>query len=217
MAVLLYGLDLSHHVVKAKRILGYKGIRYQFQYAPYHDRQDLLAVSGQDYVPYLLWEDHGVKWHDIPDFLEQKVPTPTIYPKGTRNLARMLESWSHEVVEEMVWRVVAPDARKTFADPREAWVFEELQMRKRGDLDEMALAKPKHLKAMIATLKPADDRLAESSYLLGEEPSLADFALYGATNPLPYTGNPVPRELPNLAAWRSRVEKVAPLLETKSS
>ena len=211
MTVLLYGLDLSHYVVKVKRVLAYKGIPFQFEYAPYHDRQDLLAVSGQDYVPYLLWEDQGVTWSEIPDFLEKKVPTPTIYPKGQRHVARMLDSWAHDVVEEMVWRVVAPDARKTFKDPKEAWVFEELQMRKRGDLDEMMLFKQKHTKAMIATLKPAEERLAESAFLLGDEPSLADFALYGATNPLPYTGNPIPRELPHIKAWRERVEKIAPV------
>lgn len=201
MAVLLYGLDLSHYVVKAKRILAYKRVAYEYEYAPYHDRQDLLAVSGQDYVPYLLWEDEGVRWMDIPDFLERKAPTPTLYPDGSRNLARIVEHWAHEVVEEMAWRVVAPDARKTFKEPREAWVFEELQMRKRGDLDEMALQKPKHLKALAATLQPVEGRLAESPYVLGAQPSLADFALYGALHCLPYTGNEIPRDLPHVRKW----------------
>lgn len=205
MAVLLYGFDLSHYVVKAKRILAYKGVDFEYEYAPYHDRQDLLAVSGQDYVPYLLWEDEGVAWADIPDFLERKVPAPTLYPEGSRNVARIVESWAHEVVEEMAWRVVAPDARKTFKDPREAWVFEEIQIRKRGDLDEMALQKPKHLKALVATLRPVEDRLAEAPYVLGQEPSLADFALYGALHSLPYTGNEVPRDLPHVRKWFTTV------------
>lgn len=201
MAVLLYGMDLSHYVVKVKRILAYKGIPYEYEYAPYHDRQDLLAVSGQDYVPYLLWEDAGVTWTKIPDFLEEKRPTPTIYPGGSRNLARILDAWAHDVVEEMAWRVVAPDARKTFKDPREAWVFEEMQIRKRGDLDEMALQKPKHLKALVSTLGPVEDRLTESPYLLGAQPSLADFALYGALHCIPFTGNELPRETPHVRKW----------------
>jgi glutathione S-transferase len=205
MAVLLYGLDLSHYVVKVKRILAYKGIPFEYEYAPYHDRQDLLAVSGQDYVPYLLWEDKGVAWYDIPDFLEEKKPEPTIYPGGERHIARILESWAHEVVEEMAWRIAAPGARKTFADPREAWVFEELQMRKRGDLDELAAQKPKHEKALVATLRAAEDRFAESKYLLGAEPSVADFALYGALHTLPYTGNEIPKALPHTRAWFDRV------------
>jgi len=208
MAALLYGMDLSHYVIKVKRILAYKGIPYQFEYAPYHDRQDLLAVSGQDYVPYLLWEDKGVTWAEIPDVLEQKKPTPTIYPGGQRNLVKIVDSWAHDVVEEMAWRVAAPGARKTFKDPREAWVFEELQMRKRGDLDELAAQKPKHERALVATLKDAEARFGEAPYLFGPDPSLADFALYGALHCLPYSGNEIPRALPNTRAWFERVAKI---------
>lgn len=208
MTVLLYGMDLSHYVVKVKKILDHKGIAYEYEYAPYHDRQDLLAVSGQDYVPYLLWEDKGVAWYDIPDFLEQKKATPTIYPGGQRNVARILEQWAHGEVEEMAWRIAAPGARKTFKDPREAWVFEEMQMRKRGDLDDLAAQKPKHEKALVGTLKATEDRLGESPYLLGREPSVADFALYGALHCLPYSGNEIPRALPKTNEWFARVAKL---------
>lgn len=208
MTVLLYGMDLSHYVVKVKRILAYKGIPYEYEYAPYHDRQDLLAVSGQDYVPYLLWEDKGVAWYDIPDFLEEKKPEPTIYPWKQTQLNKIMESWAHEVVEEMAWRIAAPGARKTFQDPREAWVFEEMQIRKRGDLDELAAQKPKHEKALVSTLKAVEARFAETPYLWGNEPSLADFALYGALHCLPYSGNEIPRALPKTNEWFARVGKL---------
>lgn len=211
MAVLLYDLPISHYCVKAKALLGYKGVAYEREDAPYHDRQDLLAVSGQDYVPYLLWEDKGVAWYDIPDFLEGKVPTPSLYPKGQRNLARILESWAHDVVEEAVWKCVVADAPQTFQDPRERWVFVEVQERKRGPLEVMAMRKPEFLNGLVATLRPAEDRLAESPYLLGDEPSLADFALFGAVWPLPYTGNAFPAQAPNVRAWFERVAKVANL------
>lgn len=205
MTLLLYDLPLSHYCVKVKRILAHKGIDHETELAPYHDRQDLLAVSGQDYVPYLLWEDEGVTWPDIPDFLEAKVPTPTIYPDGQRALARILESWAHDVVEEAVWKCVVRDAVKTFEDPRERWVFEEMQTRTRGPLDAYALRKPEFLKALVRTLTPAEERLHEAPHLLGESPSLADFALYGALWPLPYTGNNIPRELPHLRTWFEKV------------
>lgn len=208
MAVLLYGLDLSHYVMKVKRILAYKGIEYEYEHAPYHDRQDLLAVSGQDYVPYILWEDKGVLWPDIPDFLEARKPSPTIYPSGQRNLARVIESWAHDVVEEVVWRYVCSDAPATFDDPRERWVFVELQERKRGPLQLMAQRKPEFLKGIVSTLRPVEDLLGESPYLMGEAPSLADFALYGALHPIPYTRNPFPKELPRVEAWFQRVGKL---------
>lgn len=208
MAVLLYGLDLSHHVVKVKRILEYKGIPYEYEYAPYHDRQDLLAVSGQDYVPYLLWEDQGVAWHQIPDFLEKQKPTPTIYPGGERGLAKILEGWAHDVVEEAAWKVALNDAIKTFKDPREAWVFEEMQARKRGPLEVMAMRKPEFQKGLSAALADVELRLGEAPFLLGAQPSVADFALYGALHVLPYTGNELPRDRPHVKAWFERVRKL---------
>ena len=211
MAVLLYDLPISHYCVKAKAILGYKGVPFETERAPYNDRQDLLAVSGQDYVPYLLWEDQGVAWYDIPDFVEKKAPSPTLYPDGSRTLARILDHWAHEVVEEAVWKVVVPDAEKTFEDPRERWVFVEMQERKRGSLDVMLLRRPEFVKGLVATLRPAEERLAESPFLLGAKPSLADFALYGAVHPLPFTGNAIPKELPHVQAWFERVKAAARL------
>lgn len=208
MAVLLYDLPISHYCVKAKRILEYKGIPFETEYAPYHDRQDLLAVSGQDYVPYLLLEDKGYLWHEIPDALEKAKPTPTIFPKGQAGLARILDRWAHDVVEEAAWKVVCADAEKTFQDPRERWVFVELQERKRGPLELMAARKPELVKGLVSTLRPAEERLGEAPYLLGEAPSLADFALYGAVTPLPYTGNEIPKELPKVREWYARVGKL---------
>jgi glutathione S-transferase len=208
MAVLLYDLPLSHYCVKVRRILDYKRIPYETEYAPYHDRQDLLAVSGQDYVPYLLWEDKGVVWHDIPDFLEAKQPTPTLYPDGQRGLAKILEGWAHEVVEEAAWKVVLNDAVKTFQDPREAWVFEEMQSRKRGPLEVMAMRKPEFVKGLSAALEPVEARFAEAPFLLGAQPSVADFALYGALHVLPYTGNEIPRDRPEVRAWFDRVKRL---------
>lgn len=208
MTALLYGLDLSHYVVKTKRILAYKGIPYEFEYAAYHNRQDLLAVSGQDYVPYLLHEDKGVAWYDIPDWAEKTKPSPTLYPGGQRNLARILESWAHDVVEEAAWKYVISDAPATFKDPAERWVFVELQERKRGPLELMAARKAEFLKGLIGTLEAAEAKLGESTYLLGNEPSLADFALYGALHVVPFTGNKFPKELPHIDAWFNRVGKL---------
>jgi glutathione S-transferase len=113
------------------------------------------------------------------------------------------------VVEEASWKCIVFDAVKTFDDPRERWVFEEMQMRKRGPLEVLALQKQTFLKALVSTLAPAEDRLGETPYLLGAEPSLADFALYGALHPLPFTGNALPKETPHVREWFGRVQKLA--------
>jgi glutathione S-transferase len=52
-----------------------------------------------------------------------------------------------------------------------------------------------------------DEMLIEHRFLLGEKPSLADFAVYGAIIPLSYSGNRISEEFKSLAAWHQTVEK----------
>src|SRR5439155_18630946 len=66
---LLYSMDISHYCVSAERMLAFKGVEFDKRYAPYHDRQEVIKATGQDYVPTLIWEAKPVMWYDIPDFL----------------------------------------------------------------------------------------------------------------------------------------------------
>src|SRR5881398_580793 len=97
---LLYSMDISHYCVAADRTLAFKGVEFDTRYAPYHDRQEVLKATGQDYVPTLIWEGKPIMWYDIPDFLEKARPKPTLYPWGQRGLAVTLEHWGHQVLEE---------------------------------------------------------------------------------------------------------------------
>lgn len=210
MTAVLFDLPISHYCVKVKKILDYKGIPYRTVDAPYHDRRELLRVSGQDYVPYLTDDGKGIVWADIPDHLEAKQPTPTLYPNGEKGKAKLLESWAHDVVEERVWRYVVTDARKWFErrSEVEAWVFEEMQVRARGPWHVLELRKGEFLEGMKGTLALAQEGLDGKPYYGGDAPSLADFAIYGAISPLYTVGRSIPEELPALRAWWGRMEKV---------
>src|SRR4030067_1744864 len=100
----LYSMPISHWCVSAGRILAFKGIAFDTEYVPYHDKTGLIAATGQDYVPTLVWDGKPVMWHEIPDFLERKRPKPTLYPEGQRGLAVVIEQWAHAGTEEKVWR-----------------------------------------------------------------------------------------------------------------
>src|SRR3972149_2376615 len=128
----LYSMPISHWCVSADRMLAFKGVAFDTKYVPYHDKRELIAATGQDYVPTLVWDGKPVMWHDIPDFLEKERPTPTLYPDGQRGLAVVLEQWAHAVVEEKVWRYVVTKVPPVLRDDRERWVFEEMQVRARG-------------------------------------------------------------------------------------
>lgn len=104
----------SHWCVKAKKILEYKKIKYEDRTVGYHDKRELIKATGQDYVPALVSDGQIITYADVPDFLEKLQPNPTIYPNGTRPLAKALENWAHYRLEEVLWRYVVSDFPKTF-------------------------------------------------------------------------------------------------------
>ncbi|MCA1812478.1 MAG: glutathione S-transferase family protein [Halobacteriales archaeon] len=206
--VTLYQERYSHHCVKAAKLLDFKGIDHEVREVGYHDKRELLKASQQDYVPWLQWGDEGVAWDKLVDFVEAKVPKPSAYPPGLEGPARILEQWSHDVLEERVWRYVRPEVGVTFSDPIERWVFEEIQHWKRGPVEESKAKQPQFLADMTQHLARLETCLDGRDFLLADAPCVADFAAFGAIFPLTYVGQDIPREFAKLRSWNQRLAKV---------
>jgi glutathione S-transferase len=218
----LYYLRPSHYCEKARAILHYKRIPFELVVVPYGDHQDVVRASGQDYVPWIdlagtsippsVPNERGVRWPDIPDWAERVQPNPTLYPgeaKVTRARSRIVENWAHNVVEEAVWKYVLAEVPAALSEGQERWIFVELQERKRGPLEIMAMRKQEFYGGLKEVSGLADDLLGEKPFLFGDAPSLADFALFGALHPLKLTKNELPKEYPRLRAWHMRVAGLA--------
>ena len=203
----LYEEPFSHYCVSADRMLAFKGIPYDPIDVPYHDKQALMKATGQDYVPTLIWEGKPVFWYDIPDFLEKARPAPTLYPKGQKGLAVVLEHWGHQVLEERVWRYVVTKMPAKMRSDLERWVFEEMQTRARGPWHVLEMRREEFKEDMVKHLAMVDAMLDGRDWVLGE-PSLADFGIYGGMYPLLHVGEAVPKSLPRLAKWTDRVAKL---------
>ncbi|MCI4331232.1 MAG: glutathione S-transferase family protein [Thermoplasmata archaeon] len=203
----LFTYPISHYCVSAERMLAFKGIAFDRVRVPYDNRQELIGSTGQDYVPALVWEDQVIPWDGIADFVEEKVPTPTLYPDGQRALARALEHWGHQVVEERVWQAVVTKVPPVLADANERWVFEEMQTRARGPWKVLEARRPEFEKEMVRTLRMVEEMLAQRAWILGE-PSLADFGIYGSISPLITVGDPIPPDLPRLASWAEAIARI---------
>ncbi|HEV8361107.1 MAG TPA: glutathione S-transferase family protein [Candidatus Thermoplasmatota archaeon] len=206
--VTLYEESFSHHCVKARKLLDFKGITYERREVAYHDKRELLKVSGQDYVPFLQWGSEGVVWHEIVAFLERKVPDPSAFLPGLEGQARILEQWAHDILEERVWRYVVPDFSQVFKDDLERWVFEEIQFWKRGPMEALKAKQPAALDDMRKHVAFVETALADHDYVLGDAPCLADFAVYGALDPLRFVKKELPKEFPRVRAWQQRVGKI---------
>lgn len=201
---ILYSMPISHYCVSADRVLAFKGVEFDTQYVPYHDKRELIEATGQDYVPTLVWEGKPVMWYDIPDFLETARPKPTLYPGNQKGLANVLEHWGHNVLEERVWRYAVTKVPPVLRDDHERWVFEEMQTRARGPWNVLEMRRDEFEADMVKHLGMVEAMLDGRDWVLGE-PSLADFGIYGSLSPLLTIGETVPKELPRLAAWVERV------------
>ena len=204
-ARLLYYSPVSHYCVAAERMLRFKRLNYRVVPVSYHDHQRVLADTGQDYVPALREGEEVVTWAAIPDHLEREAPTPTLYPGGQRGLARAIENWGHQVLEERVWRYVVTRIPAALGSEAERWVFEELQVRSRGPWKLLQRRRPEFRRDLIAHLRIVEEMLRGRDWILGA-PSLADFGVFGSLSPLVTAGEPWPAPLPALRRWYRRIE-----------
>ena len=204
----LFQEPFSHWCVKVQKILKYKHIRFESKIVAYHDKRELIKATGQDYVPAIVDGGKIVTYPDIPDYLEALAPSPSIYPNGTRNLAKLIENWAHYRLEEIVWRYCVVDFPRTFKDDQERWVFEEIQEIKRGPLELMAARRPAFKADIEAHFQIIDDILGDHKFLLTETLSLADFAVFGAIYPLGYSGNELPRKFKHLQTWYGSIDRI---------
>ena len=205
--VQLYTLPISHYCVSAERMLAFKGVRYRRRPTHYHEREELLQVSGQDYVPTMLWNGQVVTWNEIPEFLDRVHPDPPLLPAGLAGLARSLENWGHQVVEERVWRAVVTQVPATFRDPVERWVFEEMQTRSRGPWHVLKARRKEFLGDLWPYFHMIDEMLKGREWLL-DQPTLADFGIYGGLSPWMTVGERIPPRYRNLARWVARVGRL---------
>lgn len=202
-----YEEPFSHWCVKARKIMGYKKIRYETKTVGYHDKRELIKATGQDYVPALVNDGQIVTYPNVSDFLEKLQPNPTIYPEGTKALAKAMENWAHYRLEDVVWRYAVVDFPKTFKDDLERWVFIEMQELKRGPFELMQVRRAVLKVEMEDHLQIVEDMLQNHPFLLAEKPSLADFAVFGAINPLAYSGNRIPEKFTRLNAWHESINQ----------
>jgi glutathione S-transferase len=206
----LYYHPISHYCVAAERMLAFKGIRFKLLRIPYHDRRELIAASGQDYLPTWVEGRKVVRWDALADRLEKLTPEPSLYPGDTRALSRTLENWGHQVLEERVWRYVLTEVTPTLTGEVERWVFEELQSRGRGPWEVLRHRQPEFRREMVAYLTLVDEMLAGRDWVL-EKPSLADFGIFGSISPLFTVGRRTPPALRRLGKWYDRIASLRSL------
>ncbi|MGA8302689.1 MAG: glutathione S-transferase family protein [Thermoplasmata archaeon] len=205
--VRLFYHPISHYCVSADRMLRFKRVRFETVYTPYHDHQELLRLSGQDYIPTLEWNGKCILWNDIPSFLDRTRDRPPLIPAGKAGLARALENWGHLVLEERVWRAVVTQVPPTMKDARERWVFEEMQTRARGPWSVLEHRRKEFVEDLFSYFEMVESMLEGREWIL-DEPTVADFGIYGGLSPWLTVGEKIPARFPHVARWVNRIKKL---------
>jgi glutathione S-transferase len=112
MALTLYGSNLSPFVRKVRVLLIEKGVNYTLdQINPFRQPPEFVEISPLKRIPVLrdsdLPEPNTLPDSSvIADYLENKFPTPALYPKAPFARARAL--WFEEYADSGVFPVMGP-------------------------------------------------------------------------------------------------------------
>ncbi|HJZ87577.1 MAG TPA: glutathione S-transferase family protein [Polyangia bacterium] len=196
--LVLYSYNISPYAAKVRAVLRWKGLSFREQIIHPARRRILRAKSGQVLVPVL--EDAGRVIADstrILAYLDEKYPERPILPADPieRARAKLLEEWADEglphVVQPVRWLMknnfqrVAAQMRAAYPrdDAGEDLFFAVLSRTLRLDMarkygPRLSFGHPgRHLTRLAEVLDYVEGALLPSGWLVGLEPTVADFAV----------------------------------------
>ena len=222
MHIKLYDWAPSPFSLKLRAILGYKGVAYDkvSMLDPSHwwavrsrgkiGKAPAIEIDGKMYVDST----------DIAYELEKRVPSPAIIPGEARERAccHAMEEWSDESLYfcGLFFQWHDPEGRKMVPQAFGQSAFGRLmyrvylrrilaQLRGQGT----SRKSPAHvLSDLIRHLEAIDGLVRSSRFVLGDQPFLCDFALFGQLVYLGRTpvGSRELRKLPSIEAYLARMK-----------
>lgn len=196
MSVTLYGFPASTFVNVARLVLAEKGVRYTFcDLEPEMGGPRHLALHPFNRVPIL--EHDGFRVYEtaaIIAYVDETFDGPRLTPNDAQARARM-NQWVH-ALSSYYYPYIA------FHLGHERIVYPALGIA--PDEKVVAAALPR----IALALTVMERALSEASYLVGEAPTLADFAHMPCMTTLSLTpeGQAMLAGKPAIAAWRARMQ-----------
>jgi glutathione S-transferase len=212
-AIYFHHYPTSPFAEKMRTIFGYKGIAWQSVLQPQiMPKDDLRALTGgYRRIPVLqIGNDVVCDTALICDVLEHISPDKSLYPTGIKGAARTVAQWADST---LFWTAMAynfspagaahiftgrpPEALAAFAEDRKA-------MRAGASRMHPSDATP----AYKSYLRRINTMLDGQAFVLGAQPSVADFAIY---HPLWFTRNIAPLAhildaTPAVLTWMDRIK-----------
>ncbi len=193
--IALYTYNISPFSAKVRAILRWKLLPFEERIVHPLRRGFLKEQSGSLLVPMLVDGDGTVVTDStaIARYIEEKYPARPIVPADPvlRARALLLEEWADEGLPKVVQGVrwfVGNNAKKTMAQFRSAYapglatdlIFKMVgAYMTRGHQRYRMPKSTDYLNRLAEVMRYLDGALAETGFLAGPAPSVADFAVYG--------------------------------------
>jgi glutathione S-transferase len=195
--VLLFSYNVSPYAAKVRAILRYKRIGFEERVVHPLRRGELKRLSGQLAVPVLTDGEKVIADSTrIARYLDEKFPEPAILPAdpALRARALLLEEWADEaltrVVQPVRWflngkhtlalfRSAYPEGARIDLEWAAVSRFLKIDMRRKYGERFGAPPATEILARLAEVMDVFDGALAESGWLAGPAPSVADFAAWG--------------------------------------
>lgn len=212
--LILHHYPTSPFAEKIRLILGAKKLDWQSVHIPMiMPKPDLIALTGgYRRTPVLqIGADIYCDTSLICDVLENLQPDFALYPASHKGLARVLAQWADTTLFQsaMAYNFQPKGALSIFPDPDQLKMFAQDRAAMRNNAPRMPAADA--TAAYKSYLRRIADMLNTQTYLLGNAPCIADFAVY---HPLWFsrTRMPVMAEIlnatPQVLSWMDRMAAI---------
>ncbi|WP_414584062.1 glutathione S-transferase family protein [Scytonema sp. PCC 10023] len=204
----LYQFELSQYSEKVRLILDYKGLEYRkIEVTPGIGQVELFRLTGQRQVPVLKDGSRYIADStEIAKYLDSQYPERPLIPTDPkkRGVCLLIEEWADESIgikgRKALFSAISQNQnfRKSLLPTNTPDVLKNLVEGVPSDvLTVLGLGvgySPDAIRSAIADLKQDLEALvlllADTAYLVGDEPTLADFAVAGMSILLKFPDGP---------------------------
>ena len=179
----LYKFDYSPYARKVQALLDLMGARYTPIEVPYADRNELATVTGgYIYVPVLV-DDGDQVITDSRRICEHLVAgaAARFVPARLEGPVWAYHDWCDNQLEDVLFRLSSPFIARRWRTAHERALYILIKERKfgAGCVDAWERDQAGLIERGRKLLAPSARTLAAQPFLFGEQPTLADVALYG--------------------------------------
>jgi glutathione S-transferase len=213
--LILHHYPVSPFSEKIRLILGYKKLAWKSVIIPsIMPKPDLVALTGgYRRTPVLqIGADIYCDTELICDALEHRQPSPALHPQGTNGGVRIVAQWADSALfaAAMAYSFSPKGAAFFFKDeaPEVAKAFAEDRAKMRGGGSRMHPGDA--TSAYKSCLRRIASMVDNQPYVMGQQPSLADFSCYHAlwfTQRIPPLAG-ILEATPSLSAWMGRMAAI---------